>query len=463
MKIFFVYLDINNTQPFEYQVGLGYVSAIAKFKGHLTRYFSPRTEFDIRNLIKEIKNVLPEVIAFSIVSTQFRYVKTIAREIKRYYSPKVICGGIHPTIYPECLEESEYIDGIVRGEGEYPLSEYLEMLSKNGNYTHLSNFWFREKGKIVKNMMRPLIENLDSLPFPDRESLDFQEAIDRIGFCSFIFSRGCPFNCYYCCNSILNKIYGSNHVRFRSVDKSLEEIDLVLSKYKIKRLQFLNFDDDNLNINKEWFLEFVEKYKKNIKIKFKCNIKVGFCNLEMFKMLKEANCICVRIGVECGDENFRKRYLNRHMTNKQIIETFEMAHKAGLRTYSFNILGFPYETPELCDRTIELNAKLHPNIPFAGIFYPYPKTYLRELCEQNNLLIDRHLEDRDIRERDEPVLSSPYFSKEEVMYYYKNFNYLVLRHLSFLKAILYKIHQELELFISNSVKIIKKVISRNRR
>ncbi|MFC1709274.1 B12-binding domain-containing radical SAM protein [Candidatus Omnitrophota bacterium] len=427
MRVFFVYLDVNNTQPVGYQVGLGYVASMVKSKGHYVKYFSPQTEQEIRALLNKIKKDLPEVIAFSCISTQFKYARLIAKEVRSFYDPKIICGGVHPTLMPECILDSEHIDVVARGEGEYAFIEYLELLEQKKSSLHIRNLWIRDGGSIIKNEIRPLIRNLDDLPFPDREGLDFQTAIDKAGFCSFIFSRGCAFDCYYCCNSILNKIYGSNYVRFRSAKASIGEIESVLSKYRVKDI---NFDDDNFTLNKEWFFYFIEKYKRTIKRKFICNVRVGTCTFEMFKLLREANCTRVRIGVESGDEQFRRAYLNRNMSNKQIIETFEMAHKAGLRTFSFNIIGFPNETPELFKKTISLNAQLHPNHPFLAIFYPYPKTHLRDLCEHDKLLIDAQPENRDMREREESVLNLPNFSNKEIIYYYKNMKYLVLKKIS---------------------------------
>ncbi|MFC1755391.1 B12-binding domain-containing radical SAM protein, partial [Thermoproteota archaeon] len=380
-------MDVNNTQPVGYQVGLGYVAAVAKSRGHDVTYFAPQVDSDIGDLIKKVLACLPDVIAFSAVSTQYKFAEYIASEVKKNYKPKIICGGVHPTISPECIEGSCFVDAVVRGEGEYAFVEYLELLDGRNDYTHVQNFWFRENEGIIKNEIRPLMHNLDILPFPFRENPQFQEAIDRVGFTSFIFSRGCPFECNYCCNAILNRIYGSNHVRFRSAGKAIDEIDLVLSSFRVRDI---NFDDDNFTVNKEWFYCFVEKYKKSIKKKFMCNARVGTCNLDMFKMLKDANCVGVRIGVECGDEEYRHAYLNRSMTNKQIVETFKMAHEAGLKTYSFNIIGLPLETSELFEKTIDLNARLYPNHPFLVVFYPYPKTYLRDLCERDNLLIDRN-------------------------------------------------------------------------
>lgn len=441
MKAFFVYLDIKNTQPVGYQVGLGYVCAMVKLRGHQTRYFSPQAIAEIDGLIQEIKNDRPDVIAFSVVSTQFKYAKRIAKQVKEFYNPKIVCGGMHPTISPEAIEESKHIDAFVRGEGEYPLSEFMECCERGADYRHIDNFWFREKGALIQNKMRPLIQDLDVLPFPDRESFDFQQTLDKIGFCSFVFSRGCPFDCTYCCNSVFNELYGVNSVRFRSVAKALEEIDRVLSRYHVK---CLNFDDDNFTLNKEWFFNFVDAYKRLTKKKFFCNARVGTCTFDMLKALKEANCTGLLIGVESGDEEYRRTYLNRPMTNHQIRETFDMAHKAGLKTYSFNIVGFPYETPRNFEKTIELNAQIHPNTPFLVIFYPYPKTHLRKICEKDNLLVAPDLEDLVDRERDEPVVRCPEFSKDAIMFYYKNFRYLVLKKVSMVQAVLYQVRQKIK-------------------
>jgi radical SAM superfamily enzyme YgiQ (UPF0313 family) len=156
-----------------------------------------------------------------------------------------------------------------------------------------------------------------------------------------------------------------------------------LKKYgnKIKNIEFY---DDTFTLDEKRIKEFCERYPKEIGVPFNINVRVNAVNPAQLKLIKKAGCVRVSIGIEVGDENIRNKVLKRNMSEKQIVETFLAAKKAGLKTYSFNMVGIPYETKESIRKTIELNKKCKPDYVGVSIFNVFKGTEVYDLCKKNN-------------------------------------------------------------------------------
>jgi radical SAM superfamily enzyme YgiQ (UPF0313 family) len=418
MKVFLVYLTINTQQNIGYNYGLGYISSVLKQANHAVSYIILKENKDIFYLFERVKNEEPEIIAFSVTTCQFVYLQLITKILKRISNSFIVAGGIHPTSKPECILEAPHVDAIVRGEGEYSMIELTQMLESKLNHYDIKNFWFRNNNEIIKNETRPLISDLDILPFPDKSSFNYQEEIIDKGYyrrekgdkCnSFMFSRGCLFKCTYCANEALSDLYGNGFFRQRSPHKAIEEIELDRKKYIFN---ILNFDDDSISLNKKWFYEFLTLYKKNFNFPFMCNVRVGTVDSDMVRLLKEAGCFEITMGIEHGNEEFRKTILNRKMSNKQIIDTFRLCERYGINTCGQIMLGFPFENKKLYLDTVKLCRKIRKSMQNYNryIFYPYPGTKLGKTLEDNDWLPDKKY----YRERAEASISYPSFTKEEI-------------------------------------------------
>lgn len=422
MKIYLIYLAINDWQAARYNYGLGYIAAVLKKDGHSVRYKAINGMEDLPALCENIKLDCPGIIAFSSTTSQFSYIKEIAGSIRTIFDGLMICGGVHATLEPGCLSEIPELDGIVRGEGEYALLELARSLEKGQSRHSIKNFWFRVKGEIIKNDVRPLIEDIDALPFPDKESLDYQALIDRSdGVNRVIFSRGCPFSCTYCSNKALSEVYPNRERYFRqlSPQKAIEEIGLDSQRYNFKRLAF---DDDAVNSNKEWFYEFFSLYKKEFYFPFECNLRVENMEPDMAALLKEAGAVELKLGVEHGNEDFRRRVLNRQLSNKKILDAVELCRRYGFAYQSFLMVGFPYETKKIFFDTVRLCGRIGGNFD-VSIFTPYPGTELGRICKENGWLP----QNRRYLERKVAVISYQDFSKKEIQFCKDKFNSLVIR------------------------------------
>ncbi len=386
MKIHFIYSDVNTYFYPGVHHGLASISSVLKSRGHLVSVHHVKKEPSRNQILNIIQKERPDLIGFSSVTNQVGYVELWSRWIKKEFSIPIICGGIHATLRPEEVILFDGLDMICRGEGEYPMLELVDDLER----TDIKNLWFKRGRDIIKNPLRPLISSLDDLPYPDYDFFDCKQILkDRGGDFAILASRGCPFSCSYCCNRALRRVQEGKgkYFRIRSVDNVLHEIELLRSKYPIRHLSFA---DDVFGLSKDWALEFCEKYPRKFDLEFECNARAEMVDKELLESLRSANCTQINFGIESGNEWLRKEVLKRSMSNEQIISAFDTAHKLGIKTLSYNMIGLPYETPEMIEETISLNKRVAPDRIAISFFYPYPLTELYEISKKEGFLSERH-------------------------------------------------------------------------
>lgn len=187
-------------------------------------------------------------------------------------------------------------------------------------------------------------------------------------------------------------------------------------KYKI---EFVNIIDGTFVAQKESVLEeLAPLYAKEINLPFFCDSTVFCLTQRKAELLKQMGCVCINMGIESGNEEYRRKYMDRTMTNKKIIDTFLMARKAGLDTRGYNIIGLPYQTREDIMETIELNRKCKVGSISLSIFMPYEGTKLREFCIKEKLISP---EQEIIGDGTLPIIKNPYLSDKELMRLYNTF------------------------------------------
>jgi radical SAM superfamily enzyme YgiQ (UPF0313 family) len=421
MKILFIYPDITSQQRTIHH-GLTNLSAVLKQNGHSTA-LCHLEKFDYNCISTAIKDYRPDITAISTSTNQWEFTKKIAEYIKNMFELPVFVGGAHPTAAPDCIMESKCIDGIGIGECDFAFLELVNKIERNQDYQYVKNFHIRFDKRIIRNELRPLIQDLNILPFPHKELFDIKKLFKYEWGARFMFSRGCPFQCRYCINHVLQKLYQASdgYVRYRSVSKAVEEIKIIDDRYKLKKI-FI--DDDTFTLNKKWLFQFCSEYKSIFDIPFGCNVRAGTVNFEMLKSLRNAGCEYIHIGIESGDERIRKNILNRFESNAAIIRVFRNARKIGLKTLAFNMIGIPGESPEEFRNTIKLNRKAKPDIPVLSIFYPYPGTELGEMCIKKKLI----RRDRLIKDYfEDTILDLPAFPRDKLLWHKARFHWEVYK------------------------------------
>jgi len=201
-------------------------------------------------------------------------------------------------------------------------------------------------------------------------------------------SRGCPFNCSYCCNHIQRSIYpnGKSYVRFRSPENVVREIEL--ARESDPGIEQVRFDDDILTLDRSWFRGFAELYAARVGLPFICNARVDLLNEEMVALLAKAGCSAIAMGVESGNTWLRKNVLLRNMDDEKIYRAFRLCHEHGIPTVSLNMVGFPHETLAMALDTVKMNARIDPGMAQITAVYPFPNTRLYQECLEGGMLGD---------------------------------------------------------------------------
>lgn len=392
MNVLFVYRNAE-------WMGLEYLSGVLKNAGHKTDLlFDPgqgdveyklpflKTEHIIKKrFLEKAKRFKPDLFCFSILTNLFPWAKKTIGFLKEYFPDvPIIAGGLHPTMFPDVVINTPGIDMICLGEGEDALLELANSLKTKENRTDIQNIWFKNDGNIIKNSIRPLRQNLDDLPYPDKD-LFYQYGCFRNRLYTMT-GRGCPYHCTYCFNHSYKELYSGmgTYVRRKSVESCIDELIFWKSKYNLKEIFFY---DDTFTLNHKWIEQFCEKYRKHINLPFLLNARANTVTKNIAKVLKDAGCYFIVIGVESGDEYVRNELMKRNLSDKVMLEAASHIHSAGIRLGTLNVIGVPLETEEQMWKTVEFNWRLRPNGgSTACVFYPFPKTGLYDLAVKTGYL-----------------------------------------------------------------------------
>jgi len=229
-------------------------------------------------------------------------------------------------------------------------------------------------------------------------------------------SYGCPFSCGFCCAPSLRNVLGH---RKKSLENTIRELEFQLKTHKP---EFIYFSSETfLSMPMPDFREFADVYK-GISLPFWCQTSVNTINEERAELLKEMNCHRVAMGIESGDERYRKEMIGgKNFTNELAIRAFRILSKAGVSAAANNIIGFPMETLGGIEATVNLNKKIYEEMPDVQlncyIFQPYHGTRLREFCETKGLL-RKQCPDTVLGD---PVIYNPYVSDDKLREYRDHF------------------------------------------
>ena len=293
--------------------GIMSLSAILKQNGH---------ECDLVDLslskdyVQEIKSFAPDIIAYSVYTGRHSFYLQLNRELKRKFSFLAVFGGPHATFFPEMVEE-EGVDVLCRGEGEHAMVELANALSKGIDYSNIKNLWVKRAGKVQQNEVRPLIEDLDSLPFIDREIGQKYAHYRKLRRRIVLTGRGCPYDCTYCFNHIYGELYKGKgkRIRRRSVENVMAEVKQVAAEFNPSRFVFI---DDIFIMEKQWCHDFCKRYKEEIGLPFMAYTRLNLVTEEVLRDLKDAGCDALLYAIESGNDYIRNKVLNRKMSEDQI-------------------------------------------------------------------------------------------------------------------------------------------------
>lgn len=351
------------------------LSACLKEKGHRCEMFIGSAD----KIIKEAFAYEPDIICFSALTAQFPWALDAARRVKKAKpSLPVVFGGIHATFFPEVIEEGA-IDAVCVGEGEEAIVEIADRIDAKRDFAGIANLHVKHGEVVLRNAVRELTRDLDSLPPPDRSLYYRYKFIADNPEKPFMSGRGCPYHCTFCFNHLYMKLYAGKGpiVRQRKIENVINEIKAVKSRYLLK---LVFFQDDTFVLSKKWVYEFLPRYKKEIGVPFIAYVRAPLVDEELVRRLKDHGCSVVAMGVETGNEQRRNIQLKKNVTDSQLKDAARIMHKYGLRFKTSNMLGLPGETFENALETLRLNIELKPTMTWCSLFQPYPKLELTEFA-----------------------------------------------------------------------------------
>lgn len=385
-------------------LGIEYMSAMLKAHGHETALlFDPGAGdveypilkrfnfFSYKQLDQMIAFFKPDVVLFSVMSSLFPWASKYASYMKNKGIP-VGMGGPHPTLAPGYVIQKLFVDFVCVGEGEYAILEIANRIDRLGrlDFKGIQNIWYKEygegrqNGKVIVNQKRQLIQDLDELPFPDKDLFYRYGVFSRRYY--IMTSRGCPYSCTYCINHRLKDIYkGLGHyLRRRSPRNVVAELVWAQKKYHYKEVYFY---DDIFSFDANWLSGFKKELAQvNLNIKYKCLVHPQTITPEISDLLKSTGCIDVDMGVESGSPRVRAEVYHRHMSNKRILHAAQLLKQRGIRVSTLNIINSPTENPEDMIETFHLNHAIRPAGVTVKILYPFIHTRIYDMCRDEGLL-----------------------------------------------------------------------------
>lgn len=355
---------------------------------YLKRFFQYKEK-----LLRDILSEPLDLIAFTSLSDEYGWTLDIARSIKQHKNIPIIIGGLHASSAPEHVAGAGCFDAVCIGEGEETFLDIVKAHENGQTFENIQNVCVKTDGLIIKNPLRPLIEDLDALPFPHKE-LFYKKYPLMKKFYTMMTSRHCPFKCTFCYNSTYRDMYKGNgkYLRQRSPENVLDELVWAQKKYGF---QNVIFNDDVFTANRRWLREFIPLYREKVNKPFFCYVHPLYADEEITELLSSAKCLTVNMGVQTLDPDARVKLFDRNETDEQIETAITNIKKKNLHLNVGHIMGFHGDTEETEEKAARFYSKLHPDIVGAYWLRLYPGTKITEFYIENNLIAKEEMDEID--------------------------------------------------------------------
>jgi len=378
-------------------------------------------ENDFIALVNDFK---PHLIGLSCVELTYLKGLRLLRSIRELNIPTIV-GGVFATFSADEIILADEVYMVCVGDGEKTIVELSRKMFLNEPIEDIPNLYLKKRNKIVRPKKIELtdIEHV-SIPLfdifaPERMYRAMSGKVYRM--LPVEFSRGCPYHCTYCSAPSYAKKFISDGrwLRFKTIDQIINEIDFYVKRYKAEYFYFIS--ETFLAMPKEKKLEFYKRYK-SYKIPFWFNTRPETINEEDINRLKDVGCHRISIGIESGNESFRKNMLKRNYSNEDVLMAVDIVLRSKIQLSVNNMIGFPDETRDMIFDTIELNREFKADSHTVSIFQPFRGTALYDYCVLKGYWDSKKLcNDTFIASR----LDMPTLTKEEIKGFYRTFNLYV--------------------------------------
>lgn len=391
MRILLVVYD-NDSYIHWFPQGLAYIATVLKRNGHNVEIYNQDIHhYPEEHLTEHLNRNRFDAVGFSFIAGYYQYKKAlkISKAINRSVNrPFYIIGGHGPSPEPEFFLKKTEADVIVIGEGEQTIIEVMARLGSNRSLEDVLGIALWSEGKPKVNERRPLIQKIDSIPFPAYEEFPIEYyrllRMPHVKNSEFVMpvlsGRGCTFRCSFCYR--MDKGF-----RPRSNESIIEEIQRLKSDYGIG---YIAFSDELLMSSERRVVGLCEDFlKARLNVKWDCNGRLNFAKRDILRLMKEAGCVFINYGIEAMDDLVLKK-MNKVLTTRQIVQGIEATLDAGISPGYNIIFGNPGDNRETLKKGVEFLVKYDDGAQMRTIrpVTPYPGSPLYDFAIKNGMLED---------------------------------------------------------------------------
>lgn len=397
-------IKLQKLKYFPFPTRLAYATSVLKKHGYDAHMVDGFTEeLTIKQFAKRFKEINPDLLIWETTASSFDKDVETLKLLKKMKSDLLVgTSGYHATAtFKECLKAG--YDFVIVGECEYSILDLVKWLSKE-----TKKFPIGVVDKKHKLVPRPLIQNIDELPWPERDSLPMRKYNDPklYGFNVVLIStRGCPWGCSFCTEPVY---YSGSNYRMRDPKKVVDEMEYLWNKYKPDELYF---DDSNFAVNEKHVKDICEEIiRRKLNIKWDCMVDAKISE-DLIKTMKRAGCIGITIGAESADDNVLK-HLGKPIRREDIKNFVLTCKKLRIRTHICWVLGLPHSTKESDMDTIKFALDLPSDTLQFSLCVPFPGTKMYDWCIENDYLVTKDW--RGIKGNDRCIVDLPGYNHKEV-------------------------------------------------
>jgi anaerobic magnesium-protoporphyrin IX monomethyl ester cyclase len=368
-------------------LGIGYLAAVLEKEGYGVDVVDCQTKkFTKEALENKFRSLNPDIIGITSATVTYLPALDVLKSAKAAV-PKAltIMGGPHVTVLDqEAVTESSDLDVVVRGEGEQTLLELARLLS-DGNLKDLSQvqgITYKKNSQIIQTPDRPFMADIDSLPHPAHHHFDVNlYKLFGVNYMPIITSRGCPSACTFC---LARKMCGHSF-RGRNPAKVVDELEWLRDEFNAGAFAF--YDDTFTFDLKRAHAICDEMQKRKVDLPWDCRTRVDRVSKELLAKLRATNCQLIHFGVESGSPEMLK-LMRKGTTPELNAQAIKWAKEAGISVAVSLVIGYPTETPEMLQQTIDFLYKTKPDYVYMCEAVPYPGTELATFIKELGLEAD---------------------------------------------------------------------------
>jgi radical SAM superfamily enzyme YgiQ (UPF0313 family) len=392
-------------------------AAVSRERGQAVYYIDCQAEgVTVQQLLERAKQIGPDLVVLYIEQIKINVDLEIAKRLKSSLDLKVVFVG--PFVTPldrEVMSLSPSVDFVIRGEFDYAVADLADAIGNGGNVKEIPGITCRDGGKICQGLPPDRLTDLDRLPIPAYDLIDFNNYTESV----FIYqpaaamatSRGCPYKCIYCW--FPQTIYSHRWVA-QSPERMFEEVRYMVERFGVLEIKI---DDDTFEIDRQRVVDFCELLiRNNVKVAWAPQCRPDLVDEELLRIMKRAGCIRILWGCESASQEVLDK-MKKGFKVADIEKATRLSQKLGIEALNCFMLGFPWDTEETIQETMEFAYKLNAEFTQFAIPTPLPGTEFYQLAKEQGYIQATEWDYFDGSHR--AALSYPQLSHQALEFYSK--------------------------------------------